>query len=104
MKRVAIVGADFAPSSLPPALRIRFFVTHLREFGWEPTVITTDSSHYETALDPEIEELLPEGLRVIRTPALSRRWTRLIGVGDLGMRSMWHHWRVLRHLCRGGEV
>lgn len=104
MKRVAIVGADFAPSSLPPALRIRFFVTHLREFGWEPTIISTDSRHYETALDPEIEGLLPEQLRIIRTPAFSRQWTRLIGIGDLGMRSMWQHWRVLRNLCCRGEV
>ena len=104
MKRVAIVGADFAPSSLPPALRIRFFATHLREFGWEPIVITTDPRHYETALDPEIEALLPEGLRVIRTRAFSRRWARLVGIGDLGLRSLWQHWRVLRDLCRRGEV
>jgi hypothetical protein len=104
MKRVAIIGADFAPSSLPPALRLRFFVLHLREFGWEPTVITTDPCHYECSLDPEIERLLPEGMRVIRTPALPRRLTRLVGLGDLGARSMGYHWRVLRRLCRRGEV
>lgn len=104
MKRVAIIGADFAPSSLPPALRVRFFVSHLREFGWEPTVITTDPRHYDCALDPEIEHLLPDGLRVIRTPALPRSITRLVGLGDLGARSMAYHWRVLRDLCRRGEV
>ena len=104
MKRVALVGADFAPSGLPPALRLRFFVSHLREFGWEPTVITTDPRHYDCPLDPEIERLLPEGLRVIRTPALSRNLTRLVGLGDLGARSMSHHWRVLRDLCHRGEV
>ena len=104
MKRVALIGADFAPSSLPPALRLRFFVSHLREFGWEPTVITTDSRHYDCPLDPEIECLLPEGVRVIRTPALPRSLTRLVGLGDLGARSMAYHWRVLRDLCRGGEV
>jgi hypothetical protein len=104
MKRVALIGADFAPSSLPPALRLRFFVSHLREFGWEPTVISTDSHHYDCALDPEIERLLPEGVRVIRTPALPRNLTRLVGLGDLGARSMGYHWRVLRDLCRRGEV
>jgi hypothetical protein len=104
MKRVALIGADFAPSSLPPALRLRFFVSHLREFGWEPTVITTDARHYDCPLDPEIERLLPAGVRVIRTPAFSRRLTRLVGLGDLGARSMSYHWRVLRDLCRRGEV
>jgi len=104
MKRVAIVGADFAPSTLPPALRLRFFVSHLREFGWEPTVITTDPRHYTCPLDPEIERLLPESIRVIRTQALPRRLTRLVGLGDLGARSMAYHWRVLRDLCDCGEV
>jgi len=104
LKRVAIIGADFAPSSLPPALRLRFFVSHLREFNWEPTIITTHPRHYDCALDPEIESLLPDGLRVIRTPALSRRLTRLAGLGDLGARSMPYHWRELRDLCRRGEV
>ena len=104
MKRVAIVGADFAPSTLPPALRLRFFVSHLREFGWEPTVITTDPRHYTGPLDPEMERLLPEGMRVIRTQALPRKLTRLVGLGDLGARSMGYHWRVLRELCSRGEV
>jgi len=104
VKRVAIIGADFAPSSLPPALRLRFFISHLREFGWEPTVITTDPRYYDCVLDPEIERLLPDGLRVIRTPALPRKLTRLAGLGDLGARSMGYHWRVLRQLCRRGEV
>jgi hypothetical protein len=104
VKRVAIVGADFAPSSLPPALRLRFFVSHLREFGWEPTVITTDPRHYDCALDPEIERLLPDQARIIRTPALPRSLTRLVGLGDLGARSMGYHWRVLRDLCHRGEV
>ncbi len=104
MKRVAIVGSDFPPSSLPPALRIRFFATNLREFGWEPIIITADSKYYKTAIDPEIERLLPEGLRIIRTPAFSSQWTRLIGIGDLGLRSIWQHWRVLHSLCDRGEV
>ena len=104
MKRVAIVGADFAPSSLPPALRIRFFASHLAEFGWQPTVITTDPAYYQTALDAEMARLVPESVEVIRTPALPRRVTRLFGVGDLGMRSMWHHWRALKQLCAEGRV
>jgi len=104
MKRVAIVGADFVPSTLPPALRLRFFVSHLREFGWEPTVVTTDPRHYTCPLDPEAELLLPAGIRVIRTQALPRKLTRLIGLGDLGARSMSYHWKVLRELCNRGEV
>src|SRR5258706_11558330 len=104
MKRVALLCADFAPSSLPQALRMRFFAQHLPEFGWELTVVTTDPRHYECAVDPENERLVPATLRVIRTPALPSNITRKLGVGDIGVRSMWYHWRVLADLCRRGLV
>jgi hypothetical protein len=101
---VLIVGPDFAPSSYPPALRIRFFAQHLREFGWEPIVLATDPRYYEWPVDPENERLLPANLEVIRTRALPARLTRKIGVGDLGIRSLWYHWRTLSQLCRQRKV
>jgi hypothetical protein len=103
-KTVLIVGADFTPSSYPPALRIRFFAQHLREFGWEPIVLTTDPRYYEWPVDPENEKLLPTDLEVIRTRAFPAKLTRKIGVGDLGIRSLWYHWRALSCLCRQRKV
>jgi len=99
-RRVAIIGADFVPSSLPPALRIKFFSTHLRDFGWEPVIIATDPRYYENRVDPENAGLLPDGLQVIRTAAWPARVTRKLGLGDLGMRSLWHHWQAVKKLCR----
>jgi glycosyltransferase involved in cell wall biosynthesis len=101
---VAIVGADFSPSSLPPALRIRLFAQHLPEFGWEPVVITTDPKYYDWPVDPENEQLLPDSLKIIRTGALPSRVTRKIGFSDIGIRSLWHHWCALRQLCRSGDI
>jgi hypothetical protein len=100
MRRVLIVGADFPPSSLPSAQRLRFIASHLHAFGWNPTVLTTDPGHYETTIDRDLEQLVPESVRVIRTGAWSARWTRRFGVGDIGMRSVWHHWRALCALQR----
>jgi hypothetical protein len=89
---------------LPPALRIKFFATHLREFGWEPVVVTTDPRYYENRVDPENRGLLPDGLRVIQTAAWPARLTRKFGLGDLGMRSLWQHWQALQKLCREQPV
>lgn len=100
MKRVVILSPDFTPSSYPPALRTRFFASYLREFGWEPVIITLDPNYYEWAVDPENLQLLPESLQVIRTPAVPASLTRKIGVGDIGLRSLWHHWQVLKTLCQ----
>jgi len=99
MRRVLIIGSDFVPSSLPPATRVRFFVKHLPDFGWEPIVLTVDPKHYEAAVDTESLNLLAPSLKVLRASAFSTRWTRKLGVGDIGMRSLWQHWCVLKRIC-----
>jgi hypothetical protein len=104
LKRVLIVGADFAPSSYPPALRIRYFAQHLKEFGWEPVILTTDPRYYETEIDQENEKLLPADLEVIRTRAIPASLTRKFRFGDLGLRSVWHHWRAIERICRDRRV
>ncbi len=104
MKNVAIIGADFSPSSLPPAVRIRFFARHLPEFGWNPIIVTTDPKYYESPVDPENEALLLPGLEVIRTKAIPASMSRRIGIGDLGIRSLWSQWRSVSRLCRERRI
>jgi hypothetical protein len=98
-KTVVIVAPDFTPSSYPPALRARFFAQHLAEFGWDPIVLTTEPQHYEWTIDPENEKLLDPSVEVIRTSALPLKWTRKLGFGDLGLRTLWQHWRALGRIC-----
>jgi hypothetical protein len=104
LKRVAIIAPDFTPSSLPPALRVRYFASHLPAFGWEPIIITTHPRHYEQPVDLANEQLLPPGLRVIRTEAVSPRFTRRVGFGDLGIRSLRQHWQALTQLHRAQKL
>jgi hypothetical protein len=101
---VLIIGADFAPSSLPPATRIRFFAKHLPKFGWQPTILTTRAEYYESSVDAENEKLIPESLEVIRTRALPASLMRRVGISDIGMRSLWHHWRAVARLCKEKKI
>lgn len=103
-KTVLIICADFAPSSYPQALRTRFFARYLPEFGWKPLILTIEPCFYEWSVDPENEKLLPPDLEVIRTRAFPVEITRKFGIGDLGIRSLWHHWTALRRLCRQHRV
>ena len=103
-KTVLIIAPDFTPSSYPPALRARFFAKHLPEFGWNPIVLTTDPRCYEWTVDLENENLLDPALEVVRTNALPLNWTRRLGFGDLGLRTLWHHWRALSRICRQRRV
>jgi glycosyltransferase involved in cell wall biosynthesis len=87
MRRVLIIAPSFAPASNPPTQRVRFFARHLPANGWIPTVLSVDPRYYEEPADPDIGRLIPSELEVVRTPALPAKWTRPIGVGDLGMRA-----------------
>ena len=86
-RRVLMVSPHFPPDSSAATHRVRLLAPHLAGYGWEPTVVTVDPRDYESRLDPDLAELVPSTLRVIRSRAWSAGWTRRIGVGDLGLRA-----------------
>src|ERR1035441_1938472 len=101
-KTVVVVAPSFAPSNYPPAIRTRFFASHLPEFGWRPIVLTVRPEYREEPQDPEFMALLPEYLEVIETRAIPQKLTRLLHFGDLGLRSFLFHLHRLTLLRHGG--
>ncbi|MGC1272191.1 MAG: glycosyltransferase [Planctomycetaceae bacterium] len=100
MRRVLMVSPHFPPDTTAASHRVRLLAPHLPAFGWEPTVLAVDPRDYEGRLDPELAELVPESLRVVRSRAWSTRWTRKLKVGDLGLRAFTNLWRASRRLLR----
>ena len=100
MKDVAIVAAHFVPSNLTAVHRSRLWVPHLPDFGWQPTIVTTDSAYYEETLVPELEVFLPDELPIIRTRALPTPALRIMG--DIGIRGFYWHYRALCRLAEEG--
>jgi len=68
MKKVLIVAYYFPPLGGGGTMRTVKFVKYLREFGWEPVVLTVKAPHY-LAEDSWLESQLPEDLRVYRSRA-----------------------------------
>jgi hypothetical protein len=85
--RVLLVSPHFPPDTSAGAHRVRLLAPHLPAHGWEPTVLTVDPRDYEGRLDPGLASLVPAELRVVRCRAWPARWTRRIGIGDLGLRA-----------------
>lgn len=102
VRAVAIVAAHFVPSNLAGVHRSRLWSLHLREFGWEPVIITTHWDHYEEQIETELMELVPPDLKVIRTKAFGTRPIRL--VGDLGVRAFRAHYGALLGLAHNHAV
>ena len=87
VRRVLMVSPHFSPDTSAGTHRVRLIAPHLPAFGFEPTVLTVDPRDYEGRLDWDLEKLVPPELRVVRTRAWSPRWTRVMRVGDLGLRA-----------------
>src|SRR5271166_5236054 len=100
MRTAVLLAPYFAPSSMPPALRMGLFARHLPEFGWHPIVLTTEAGFLEGPMDPVNQRLLPEGMEIIRTRALQPAITRRIGFSDLGIRGLPYLWSALASLCQ----
>lgn len=102
LKTVAIVAPHFVPSNLASVHRARLWSLHLREFGWDPIIVTTHWDYYEEPIEPELMQLLPSDLQVIRTKAFRTRPIRI--VGDVGLRGFLWHYRALCDLAQSKSI
>lgn len=66
MKKVLIVAYYFPPSGGPGVQRVLKYTRYLREFGWEPVVLTVENGNFP-ARDESLFNEIPSGVRVIRT-------------------------------------
>jgi hypothetical protein len=88
---------------LSTGVTARFFAQHLPEFGWKPIVLAADLRYYEWTVDPEMKSCWT--LHWSNPDArFALKWTRKLGFGDLGLRTLWHHWRALSRICHQRRV
>jgi glycosyltransferase involved in cell wall biosynthesis len=67
MKRLLIISPYFPPMGGSGVYRITRIVKHIREFGWEPLIISMDK-FYGGSIDNELFMELPRNLTVQRVP------------------------------------
>ncbi len=96
MKRVLIVAPHFPPVDSPDGHRARLILPYLKSFGWDAAVLAVKPGFGEFGQEPLLEATLPADLMVRRTGAFNSSWTKKLGIGSLGFRS-------LPHLLRGGS-
>lgn len=87
-RRLLFVSPHFPPDTTAGTHRARLLVPHLPAHGWDVTLLTVDPSGYEGRLDPELAALQPSPPRMVRVHPLPVRWTRPLGLGDLGLRAL----------------
>jgi len=82
--------------------RVRMSLPYYAASGWEAVVLTVGSAWQDGVLEPELLETLPPDARIVSTRALPQRWSRWLGVGNIGWRAWpFLFWRGIRLLRRG---
>lgn len=84
--RVLIVSPHFPPINAPDMQRVRMSLPYYRACGWEPVVLCVGDESSDGVREPALAQTVPPAVRIVRVPALPRRWTRWFGVGNLGLR------------------
>ena len=65
MRKVLIITYYFPPSGGPGVQRVLKFVKYLRDFGWEPVVLTASNADYPV-LDASLQEDIPSDVKIYR--------------------------------------
>ncbi len=95
MRKVLIVSPHFPPMNAPDHQRVRMSLPHLREFGWDATVLAVRLQSIEGATaDSHLAETIPADVNVVRVAALPIKITRRFGVGNLALRVLPFLWRA----------
>ena len=68
MFKVLVVAYNFPPMGLNSVQRSMKFVKYMKNFNWEPTVITTSGGEYITIDESLLKELKEKNIRIIRIP------------------------------------
>jgi len=86
LKKVLIVSPHFPPINAPDMQRVRMSLPYYRDFGWEPVVLAIGEQWQQGVREIDLLTTIPSDVRVVRTPAISPRWAKLIGLGNTGLR------------------
>ena len=83
-KKVLIIAHYFPPAGGVGSYRVMKYVKYLRNFGWEPAVITAKEEAYQW-IDNTLERNIPAGICIYRLPICGARF-----INDPGIRWIPH--------------
>ena len=66
MKKVLIITYYWVPAGGVAVQRFLKFTKYLRDYGWEPIILTVQDGSYPYT-DPKLQDQVPEGIQVFRT-------------------------------------
>ncbi len=81
--------------------RVRMSLPYFKEFGWEATIVTTDTKYSDIVMDDLLVQSVPPGIKIYRVKALSKRLTAKFGLGSDALRSLWYYRQKVNDILKG---
>jgi glycosyltransferase involved in cell wall biosynthesis len=92
MKKVLCISPHFPPVNAADMHRLRQSLSYFRDFGWEPVVFAVYPEYVEQSKDNLLLDSIPKDIEIHHVKAFPVKWTRKLGLGNLGFRS-WIQYR-----------
>lgn len=102
-KRVLIISPHFPPVNAADMQRVRMLLPFFHENGCQAEVLAVESQQVASPLDPWLVDGLPAVVRVHRVKALGLHWSKVPGLGTLGLRALWALGKAGDKLLAGGK-
>lgn len=99
-KKVLIISPYFPPSNAADMQRIRMSLPYFKEFGWSAEVVTVDPVYSDLPKDDLLLKSMPATVNVHRVKPLNKSWTTKLGIGSLGLRTMWSYRKQVNKLLK----
>ncbi|RZJ76723.1 MAG: hypothetical protein EOO47_18245, partial [Flavobacterium sp.] len=100
MKRALIICPYFPPSNTADMQRVRMSLRYFNDLEWEVEVAIVNEKYSDVVKDPLLLESVPYDIAIHKINALSKKWTSKLGLGSLGLRSMWFYKRKVDELLK----
>lgn len=91
-----IVSLQYPPSSMAGVHRARHLCKHLSYFGWKPALISADPKDMVGATDLDLLRISKADIDHFRVQAIPLKLSQLVGVSDIGLRTIFDWRRVFR--------
>ena len=85
IRKLLIIYPTWVPSNAVGAQRVRLLVNFLKEFNWEPIILTVNPAFYVEEKSEDLVQLVEKGIRVEFVNARKAKNIRLYG--DISLRA-----------------
>jgi hypothetical protein len=102
MKNLLIIYPHWHPVNLAGVHRPRLAGNFMKEFGWQPIVLTVEQKYYEEKPDPDFERTFSQDFEVHRAGAFPITKPRI--VGDIGLRAFFHLYQGAKNIIKSGSI